>query len=63
MDYSRLEPDEVGIHRAHNQAVADMHFTYDDPATGLKVIKLLLLLTVHAKYLFFDIWLPLLLRF
>jgi len=38
VDYSRLEPDEVGIHRAHNQAVADMHFTYDDPATGLKVV-------------------------
>ena len=50
MDYSRLEPDEVGIHRAHNQAVANMHFTYDDPATGLKVIKLLLKQRVHTNF-------------
>ena len=38
VDYQRLTEREVTIHEKHNEAVKNLHFTYDDPETGLKVI-------------------------
>ena len=38
VDYKRLSDREVLIHEKHNEAVKNLHFTYDDPETGLKVI-------------------------
>ena len=36
--YSNLSEREKLIHEKHNQAVRDLHFTYDDPESGLKVL-------------------------
>ena len=38
VDYSRLNQEQRVIHEAHKEAVRNLHFTYDDPKTGLKVI-------------------------
>ena len=38
VDYSKLSEKEKLIHEKHNEAVKNLHFTYDDPDTGLKVI-------------------------
>ena len=38
VDYSRLNTAEQLIHSRHAEAVAQFHFTYDDPATGLRVM-------------------------
>ena len=38
VDFSRLSDKEKLIHEKHNEAVKNLHFTYDDPDTGLKVI-------------------------
>jgi len=38
VDYSRLTEQEAHIHEQHKEAVENFHFTYDDPATGLKVV-------------------------
>ena len=36
--YSKLSDREKQIHEKHNQAVFNLHFTYDDPESGLKVL-------------------------
>lgn len=38
VDLDALSPDELSIHHAHREAIEGLHFTYDDPETGLKVI-------------------------
>ena len=38
VNYTKLTLREKLIHKKHNEAVKDFHFTYDDPDTGLKVI-------------------------
>jgi Family of unknown function (DUF5522) len=38
VDHSRLTAAEQLIHARHAAAVARFHFTYDDPATGLRVM-------------------------
>jgi len=38
VDYSKLSSEELRIHQAHREAIDNLHFTYDDPQTGLKVI-------------------------
>ena len=38
VNYSNLSDKEKIIHRTHNQAVKNRHFTYDDPETGLRVL-------------------------
>lgn len=32
-----LSPEQAAIHARHDEAIQSLHFTYDDPATGLKV--------------------------
>jgi hypothetical protein len=38
VDHGRLTAAEELIHRCHAEAVGRFHFTYDDPATGLRVM-------------------------
>ena len=38
VNQSNLSAREKLIHSTHNQAVQNLHFTYDDPETGLKVL-------------------------
>ena len=38
VNHAKLSELEKLIHRTHNQAVQNLHFTYDDPETGLKVL-------------------------
>ena len=39
IDFSCLPEQDVAIVFEHRKAVLERHFTYDDPATGLKVLK------------------------
>ena len=38
VNYSNLSDKEKIIHRTHNLAAKNRHFTYDDPESGLKVL-------------------------
>ena len=38
VDERLLQPEDLAIHEAHKMAVAQGHFTYDDPHTGYRVM-------------------------